>query len=159
MKFALHFANVTFPDAPGAKRLAQLAEQLGFESLICPEHVVLPTEYASEYPYSATGRLPGGRGVNFPDPLIWQAYVAGATSTLRFITGVLVLPQRNPVVLAKEVATLDHMSGGRLSLGIGVGWLEEEFSALGVPFQRRGKRTDEYIGAMRALWRDARTLA
>lgn len=152
MKFALHFANVTFPDGADALRLARLAEQFGFEALICPEHVAIPSNYQSEYPYSPTGRLPGGRDINMPDPLIWQAFAAGATTKLRFITGVLVLPQRNPLVLAKEVATLHHMSGGRLSLGIGVGWLAEEFAALGVPFERRGKRADEYIGAMRALW-------
>ena len=154
MKFALHFANTTFPSPAGAKRVALAAEAAGFEALICPEHVVVPAEYQSEYPYSPTGRLPGGPQVNFPDPLIWQAFIAGVTEKLRFITGVLVLPQRNPVVLAKEIATLDHLSGGRVSLGIGVGWLEEEFDALGVPFARRGKRADEYVAAMRALWRD-----
>ena len=154
MKFALHFANVTFPDALGAKRVALLAEQFGFEALICPEHVVLPQDYVSQYPYSATGRLPGDAHASYPDPLIWQAFVAGATTHIRFITGVLILPQRNPVVLAKEVATLDHLSGGRVSLGIGVGWLAEEFAAVGVPFARRGRRTDEYVAAMRALWRD-----
>jgi probable F420-dependent oxidoreductase len=81
-----------------------------------------------------------------------MAHVAAATTRLRLITGVLVVPQRNPLVLAKQVATLDHLSGGRISLGIGVGWLREEFDALGVPFERRGARTDEYVLAMRALW-------
>ena len=87
-----------------------------------------------------------------PDPLVWLAYVASITTSLRLATGILILPQRNPVVLAKELATLDHLSGGRVELGIGVGWLEEEFAALGVPWARRGARTDEYVGAMRALW-------
>ena len=87
-----------------------------------------------------------------PDPLIWLAYVAAVTSQIRLATGILILPQRNPVVLAKELATLDHLSGGRVELGIGVGWLEEEFDALGVPFAGRGRRTDEYVGALRALW-------
>ena len=154
MKFALHFANTTFPNPVGAKRVALAAEAAGFEALISPEHVVVPSTYQSEYPYSPTGRLPGGPGVKFPDPLIWQAYVAGVTEKLRFITGVLVLPQRNPVVLAKEIATLDHLTEGRVSLGIGVGWLAEEFDAIGVPFARRGKRADEYVAAMRTLWAD-----
>ena len=152
MKFALHFANITFPDPEDAKRLAMAAEKAGFESLIVVEHVVWPTDYRSPYPYSATGKLPGGPSTKLPDPLIWMAYVGAVTTRLRFLTGVLVLPQRNPLVLAKEVATLDHLTGGRVSLGIGVGWLKEEFEALGVPFDARGARTDDYIAAMRALW-------
>ncbi|MEZ5817414.1 MAG: LLM class F420-dependent oxidoreductase [Hyphomicrobiaceae bacterium] len=152
MKFALHFSNSNFPDAAGAKRLATAAEAAGFESLVVIEHVVWPTNYTSRYPYSSTGRLPGGPETNLPDPLIWMAFALAATSKLRCMTGILILPQRNPVVLAKELATLDAMSGGRLELGIGVGWLREEFEALGVPFEKRGARADEYIAAMRALW-------
>jgi probable F420-dependent oxidoreductase len=152
MKFALHFSNSNFPDAAGARRLATAAETAGFESLVVIEHVVWPTHYTSRYPYSPTGRLPGGPETKLPDPLIWMAFALAATTRLRCMTGILILPQRNPVVLAKELATLDFMSGGRLELGIGVGWLEEEFEALGVPFERRGARTDDYIAAMRALW-------
>jgi probable F420-dependent oxidoreductase len=152
MKFGLHFANLTFPDPVAAHRVARAAEAAGFESLITVEHVVWPTRYDSRYPYSPDGRLPGGPGTLLPDPLIWMAHVAAATTTLRLITGVLVVPQRNPLILAKQVATLDHLSGGRISLGVGVGWLREEFDALGVSFERRGARTDEYIAAMRALW-------
>ena len=152
MKFALHFSNSNFPDAASAKRLALAAEAAGFESLVVIEHVVWPTNYASRYPYSPTGKLPGGPETNLPDPLIWMAFALAATTRLRCLTGILILPQRNPVVLAKELATLDYMSGGRIDLGIGVGWLKEEFEALGVPFARRGARTDEYIQAMRALW-------
>lgn len=152
MKFGLHFANLTFPDPAAAHRVARAAEAAGFESLITVEHVVWPTRYTSRYPYAPDGRLPGGPGTLLPDPLIWMAHVAAVTTTLRLITGVLVVPQRNPLVLAKEVATLDHLSGGRISLGIGVGWLREEFAALGVPFEGRGARTDESIAAMRALW-------
>ena len=152
MKFALHFANNTFPDAAGARRLAQLAEAAGFDSIFTVEHVVWPTTYASTYPYAASGRLPGNPSTRLPDPLIWMAYVAAVTTRLRLMTAVVILPQRNPLVLAKEVATLDSLSGGRIELGIGVGWLKEEFEALGVPFEKRGKRADEYIAAMRALW-------
>ena len=87
-----------------------------------------------------------------PDPLIWMTYVAAATSKIKLATGILILPQHNPVVVAKQVATLDLMSNGRTILGVGVGWLEEEFAALGIPFVDRGARTDEYIQAMRSLW-------
>jgi probable F420-dependent oxidoreductase len=154
MKFALHFGNNTFPDAAGAARLARLAEAAGFDSVFAVDHVVIPDDYASTYPYAATGRLPGDRASPFPDPLIWMAFAAAATTRLRLMTGVIILPQREPLVLAKQVATLDAMSGGRIELGIGVGWLREEFAALGVPFERRGRRADEYVAAMRALWRE-----
>ena len=152
MKFALHFGNNTFPNFASAARLALLAEAAGFDSVLAVDHVVFPDNYTSTYPYSATGRLPVGRSGAFPDPLIWIAYAAAVTTRLRFLTGVIILPQRNPLLLAKQVATLDYMSGGRFELGIGVGWLKEEFLAMGVPFERRGKRADEYIAAMRALW-------
>jgi len=152
MKFALHFGSNTFPDPEGARRVARLAEAAGFDSLFAVEHVVWPENYTSVYPYGPTGRLPGEPSVKLPDPLIWLTWVAAATTRLRFMTAVMILPQRNPLVLAKEVATLDYLSGGRFELGIGVGWLKEEFEALGIPFERRGKRADEYIGAMRALW-------
>ena len=152
MKFALHFGNNTFPDFAGAARLARLAETAGFDSVLAVDHVVFPDNYSSTYPYSASGRLPVGRTGAFPDPLIWIAYAAAVTTRLRFLTGVIILPQRNPLVLAKQVATLDYMSDGRIELGIGVGWLKEEFAALGVPFERRGKRADEHIAAIRALW-------
>jgi probable F420-dependent oxidoreductase len=152
MKFALHFANNTFPDMAGALRLARTAEAAGFDSIVTVDHVVFPDTYTSTYPYSATGRIPGDRTVALPDPLIWMAAAAAVTTKLRFMTGVIILPLRNPLVLAKQVATLDYMSGGRVELGIGVGWLKEEFEALGVPFEKRGKRSDEYIAAMRALW-------
>ena len=101
--------------------------------------------------------MPGGEDVPIPDPLIWLAYVAAATTRIRLATGILILPQRNPVILAKEIATLDRLSGGRVELGVGVGWLEEEFDALGVPFADRGKRTDEYIDVLRRLWREQET--
>jgi probable F420-dependent oxidoreductase len=96
--------------------------------------------------------MPGGEESPIPDPLIWLSFVAAATKSINLATGILILPQRNPVVLAKELATLDHLSKGRMLLGIGVGWLEEEFDALGVPFADRGKRNDDYVAAMRSLW-------
>ncbi|MEM7322496.1 MAG: LLM class F420-dependent oxidoreductase [Actinomycetota bacterium] len=153
MKFGLMFANTgTFATADGVVQLATAAEGAGFESIWTVEHVIWPTAYSSTYPYSADGKMPGDYSAPLPDPLIWLAFAAANTSTIRLATGILIVPQRNPLVLAKTVATLDSLSGGRLDLGIGVGWLEEEFDALGVPFADRGARTDDYIAAMQALW-------
>src|SRR5258708_4190246 len=98
--------------------------------------------------------MPGGDTVAIPDPLIPLAYVAAITKTIKLATGILILPQRHPIYTAKEVATLDLLSGGRVMLGIGSGWLKEEFEALGIDFHRRGAMTDEAIRAMRSLWRD-----
>ena len=153
MKFGIAFSNIgRFVEPTEAVRLAQAAEASGFDSIWTVDHVVVPAGYRSKYPYDPSGKLPSGEGTVFPDPLIWLAYVAAGTSTLRLGTGILIVPQRNPLVLAKELATLDYLSGGRMILGAGVGWLEEEFEALGVPFAGRGQRTEEAIGAMRALW-------
>ncbi len=156
MKFGLVFANAGPSANPEhAAGLARLAEENGFESLWTVEHVVVPAEYESQYPYSSSGRMPGAEETPIPDPLIWLAYVAAVTKTIRLATGILILPQRNPVVLAKAAATLDVLSGGRLTLGVGVGWLKEEFDCIGVPFEERGARTDEYIEALRVLWTEA----
>jgi probable F420-dependent oxidoreductase len=153
MDFGVMFANtMDFTRPAEALALARAAEDAGFESMWTVEHVVYPEGYESRYPYSPSGRMPGDASSPLPDPLIWLSYVASATTRIRLATGVLILPQRNPLVLAKEVATLDHLSGGRVVLGVGVGWLEEEFNALGVPFRRRGARADEYIEVMRRLW-------
>jgi probable F420-dependent oxidoreductase len=153
MKFGVAFANIgAFVDPALAVRLARAAEGAGFESIWTVDHVVVPGGYRSAYPYDPSGRLPSGEGTVFPDPLIWLSYVAARTSTLRLGTGILIVPQRNPLVLAKELATLDSLSGGRMILGAGIGWLEEEFLALGVPFTGRAMRMEESIAAMRALW-------
>ncbi len=153
MKFGMLFANVGpfgLPDHAAA--LGAICEETGIESVWTVEHVIVPSGYTSEYPYSADGRMPGGDTAPMPDPLTWLTWVGAHTTTLRLATGILILPQRNPVVLAKEVATLDVLSGGRVTLGIGVGWLEEEFDAIGVPFAERAARTDEHVAVMRALW-------
>ena len=153
MKFGLAFANTLgWVDPQGAVQAAQAAEAAGFESFWTVEHVIFPDGYQSAYPYSQTGKMPAAPSTPIPDPLIWLSYVAAVTTTLRLATGILILPQRNPLVLAKEVATLDHLSGGRVVLGIGVGWLREEFEAIGVPWEHRGERTDEYVEALRVLW-------
>lgn len=153
MQFGIAFANTgPFAHPAAAVEFAQAAEAAGFESLWTVEHVVVPSGYDSPYPYDPSGKMPGGEDFPIPDPLIWLSYVAAATSRIHLATGILILPQRNPVVLAKELATLDHLSNGRMILGIGVGWLEEEFDAIGVPFAERGRRTDDHVAAMRALW-------
>ena len=153
MKFGIVFANTgPFVEPAAAVSMARAAEAAGFESLWTVEHTVVPDGYESTYPYDKSGRMPGSDDSPIPDPLIWLTYLAAVTSTLRLGTGILIQPQRNPVVLAKEVATLDHLSGGRMELGVGVGWLAEEFDAIGVPFAERGRRTDDGIAAMRALW-------
>ena len=154
MKFGLRYCNTgPYVEAHAAAELAQAAEEAGFESLWTVEHTVVPAGYGSTYPYAQGGRMAGGQDdIPLPDPLICMPYVAGATRRFKLATGIMILPQHNPVVVAKQVATLDYMSGGRVLLGIGVGWLKEEFDVLGAKFDERGPRTDEYIQVMRELW-------
>ena len=148
------FANTgPFVEPRAAVALAQAAEAAGCDSIWTVEHVVVPAGYVSEYPYAKDGKMPGGReDFDIPDPLIWLTYVAAATEKIRLGTGVMIMPQRNPLVTAKAVATLDRLSEGRVILGVGSGWLEEEFQALGVSFDDRGARTDEYLQAMQLAW-------
>jgi probable F420-dependent oxidoreductase len=153
VEFGLLGANtMVFATPAGAARLAKAAEAAGFDSLWTAEHTLWPSGYESQYPYAEGGRMPGDASTPLPDPLIWLTWAAAHSQTIKLATGILIVPQRNPAVLAKEVATLDYLSGGRVLLGIGVGWLEEEFRALGVPFEGRGRRTDEYVEVMRKLW-------
>jgi probable F420-dependent oxidoreductase len=134
--------------------LALRAEERGIGTLWVGEHVVLFEQYASSYPYAEDGRIPAPSGTGLLEPMVTLAYLAARTSTVRLGTAMLLLPQRNPVYVAKEVSSLDWLSGGRVDLGIGVGWLKEEFEALQVPWERRGHRTDEYVGVLRTLWCD-----
>ncbi|MGY9073863.1 MAG: LLM class F420-dependent oxidoreductase [Acidimicrobiales bacterium] len=155
MKFGLRYCNIgPLSQREPALELAQFAEAAGFESLWSIEHVVIPAGYQSAYPYSDDGRFGWPENLDYPDPIMWLAVIAGATNTLRLGSAVMILPQRNPVVLSKEIATFDTMSGGRAILGVGSGWLEEEFDAIGVPFAERGPRTDEAIDVLRTLWRE-----
>ena len=156
MKFALRYGNTgRYADPAAAVELLQAGEEAGFESVWAVEHAIVPKGYESAYPYSPDGKMAGGvSDIPLPDPLIWLAYAAAATSKMKLGTAILILPQHNPVTAAKQVATLDHMSGGRVLLGIGVGWLREEFETLGASFGDRAARADEYIAAMRALWGD-----
>lgn len=157
MKFGLRYCNSgRYVDPARGVELVQAGEAAGFESAWTVEHTVVPANYTSTYPYSASGKMAGGvDDVPLPDPLIWMSFMASATSTIKFATGVLIVPQHNPVLMAKQIGTLDHLSGGRVLLGIGVGWLREEFEALGASFDDRGRRTDEYVAAMRELWSSA----
>ncbi|MCZ6888356.1 MAG: LLM class F420-dependent oxidoreductase [Gammaproteobacteria bacterium] len=154
MKFGLRYCNTgRYVDPAKAVELVQAGEEAGFESAWTVEHTVVPEGYESAYPYSPDGKMAGGlNDIPLPDPLIWMAYVAAATSRIKLATGILILPQHNPVIAAKQIATLDYMSGGRVLLGIGVGWLREEFDAIGASFDDRAARTDEYVAVMRALW-------
>lgn len=118
------------------------------------EHVVMVDRSASRYPYSPDGEIAVAADADWLDPLIALSFAAAVTDSIRLATGVLLVPEHNPVLLAKQTASLDVLCGGRFALGVGVGWSREEFVALGVSFERRGDRADEYLRAMRALWRE-----
>ena len=144
MKVGIAFANIlNFGTPEGSIQFAQAAEKAGVESLWTVEHVIYPSNYESKYPYDASGQMMMAPDTDLTDPLIWLTWLAANTSSIRLGTGILILPERNPLVLAKQLGTLDSLSGGRVELGIGVGWLKEEFDALGIPWERRGARTDE----------------
>jgi probable F420-dependent oxidoreductase len=134
--------------------VATESEARGIGTVWVGEHVVLFSEYDSAYPYAADGRVPAPPGSGLLEPMVTLSYLAARTRTVRLGTAMLLLPQRNPVYVAKEVSSLDWLSGGRVDLGIGVGWLKEEFDALNVPWERRGARTDEYLQVLRTLWCD-----
>src|SRR5664279_369502 len=130
------------------------AEERGFACIWVGEHVVLFDEYASSYPYAEDGKIPAPPGSGLLEPLNTLSFLAAHTTTVRLGTAMVLLPQRNPVYTAKEVSTLDWLSNGRVDFGIGVGWLEEEFNAVNVPWPQRGKRTDEYLEVLTTLWCD-----
>lgn len=152
MKIGLIPVNIGVKNAERMLEIAVTAEQQGFESVWTFEHVIVPVDYASKYPYSADGKMGATPETNFVDPLIALSAIAAATTRIRLGTGVNILPQANPLLLAKQAASLDFVSGGRFMLGVGIGWLAEEFAALGVPFERRGARFDDYVQAMRKVW-------
>ena len=137
--------------------LGRGAEARGMSSIWLGEHVVMFTQYESTYPGSPDGKFVFPEGSGLLDMTATLGYLAANTSTLRLCTGIRILPQANPVYTAKEYATLDFISKGRIELGIGVGWSWEEFAACGVPWERRGARCDEYIEVMRTLWCDERS--
>jgi len=131
--------------------IARVTEGAGVHSLWVPEHVVFFPQHASRYPYSEDGRIPGNPD-GILDPFSALCYLAACTEKIRLGTGICLVPQRPPLYTARQVADVDILSGGRFDFGVGVGWLAEEFAALGVPFARRGARTLEYLRAMIRIW-------
>lgn len=155
MRLGLHALGIgSGADRTVIDAVASAADSAGFATLWAGEHVVMVDRPASRYPYSDDGVIAVPAQADWLDPMITLAFAAAASSRIAVATGVLLLPEHNPVVVAKQAASLDRLSGGRLILGVGVGWSREEFEALGVPFERRAARTAEYVAAMRTLWRD-----
>lgn len=156
MKFGItppYRANVT-TDAEWMTYFVRNAESTGFDSVSVVEHVVVPAGLADNYPYSESGRWVLPVDCELPDPLDLLAFLAARTNRIGLSTGILIGPLHHPLMLAKRLATIDKLSGGRMRLGVGVGWMEEEIAAMGVDFESRGRRLDEVIDAMRALWWD-----
>ncbi|MGP0030262.1 MAG: LLM class F420-dependent oxidoreductase [Acidimicrobiales bacterium] len=155
MRVGLHALGI----GPGAdpavmEAVARAADTAGFSTLWSGEHVVMVDRPDSPYPYAADGRIAVPSDSDWLDPLVTLSFVAAVTSRIRVATGILLLPQHNPVVVAKQAASLDVVSQGRFVLGIGIGWSAEEFAALGVPFPGRGRRAREFVEVLRTLWRD-----
>jgi probable F420-dependent oxidoreductase len=155
MRVGLHALGI----GPGAdpaviEAVAREADAAGFSTLWSGEHVVMVDRPDSPYPYPPDGRIAVPSDADWLDPLVALVFVAATTSRIRVATGVLLLPQHNPVLVAKQAASLDVLSRGRFLLGIGIGWSSEEFAALGVPFRGRARRTREFVEVMRALWHD-----
>jgi probable F420-dependent oxidoreductase len=150
--FSIGLGPLTNPE--WVRAAATTAERVGFSTLWAPEHIVLVDRFSSKYPYPA-----GEFSTDTPiaDPFTTLVFAAACTKTIRLATGICLVPEHNPLALAKTAATADRLSGGRLVLGTGIGWLEEEFRALGVPWERRAQRTREYIDVMRKLWREDRS--
>ncbi|WP_432029348.1 LLM class F420-dependent oxidoreductase [Streptomyces sp. 1222.5] len=155
MRVALHALGIGHGARPEVVRaVARAAEAHGFARLWAGEHVVLVDAPVSRYPYSDDGRIAVPADADWLDPLLTLSFAAAVTERIGLATGVLLLPEHQPVVVAKQAATLDVLSAGRLTLGIGIGWSADEFAALGVPFAGRGRRTEEYLAAMRTVWRE-----
>jgi probable F420-dependent oxidoreductase len=140
------------PAEVGIPSLARAAESAGFASLWVSDHIVMPASFASRYPFAADGRATWASDTPYVDALVALALVAAVTESATIGTAVLVLPLRHPVVAAKQLASIDVASGGRLRLGVGAGWLREEFEALEVPYEGRGSRLDEWLSLLRDCW-------
>jgi probable F420-dependent oxidoreductase len=152
MEFGLHLpASSSGVKPEDLIRFAQKAEALGFDCLTVADHVIVPKHISIPYPYTVDGKYPG-TGYHL-ETLTTMSFLAGATRRIRFITSVMIAPYRNPIITAKMLASLDVLSGGRVTVGLGVGWMKEEFDNLKAPpFKERGRVTDEYIHAFRQLW-------
>jgi len=153
MEVGLHLPQVgPLATREGLTTIAQLAEERDFDSLWVSDHVIIPRKLASKYPYSPDGSFPIPPDIPFLEPLAALLFVAGVTTKAKLGTTILVVPMRNPVITAKQLASLDVLSNGRLILGAGAGWMAEEFEMLEVPFEHRGARLDDYLQVIRALW-------
>ncbi len=147
-----YFDRSTIARADWVVEFLEMAEAEGCESVWMVEHVIVAENYEPLYEYSEDGRMPAGPDTVMPDPLEWLSFAAAVTRRIRLATGILIASQHSAAILAKRVATLDALSGGRLELGVGIGWQKEEYRAIGVPYSRRGKRLEETLAAMRTLW-------
>jgi len=155
MRVGLHALGI----GPGADPLvieavARAADAAGFSTLWSGEHVVMVDRPDSPYPYAPDGRIAVPSDADWLDPMVALAFAAACTSRIRLATGILLLPQHNPLLVAKQAASLDVVSGGRFVLGVGIGWSSEEFAALGVPFRGRARRNREFVEVLRTLWHD-----
>ncbi len=157
MKFGVNMiSRGPLATAENMARVAQRAEALGFDAAFISDHIVIPKSMPSNYPYHPEGQFSWETARDYYEPLATLAYLAGKTEKIRLGISVLIISYRNPVVTAKVLVTTDALSGGRIILGVGTGWWEEEYRALGIPdhFRERGARTDEYIRIYRTLWRE-----
>jgi probable F420-dependent oxidoreductase len=156
MRFGVHGLNFgrVAGDIPTLLQVATRADDLGFDSVWVGDHVIIPRQIASAYPYSPTGMPPFKPEEAALEPLTLLSYLAGRTTRVRLGISVLIVPHRNPLYTAKVVATLDVLSGGRVICGIGAGWLREEFEALGLSFDRRGEETDEWVRIFKVCWQE-----
>jgi len=154
MKFGLHYSLGvgTHPTGNDYIRVAQHAETLGYHSIWLGDHIVIPEQIAAPYPYTKDGSVGFARNCPWPDPFVLLAAIGATTKTILLGTSVVIVPYRNPLHVAKAVATVDLVSNGRYQFGVGIGWLKEEFDALGEPFGERAARTREYLQVMKALW-------
>ena len=148
--FTVGLGGAAYPDV--IRAVAETSERVGVATLWAAEHVVLFDRYDSAYPYSPSGAFPLGADADWLDPFVALTFAAAVTSRIRLATGICLVPEHNPLILAKTVASLDRLAKGRFALGVGIGWSAEEFRALGIPFERRARRTREYVEVMRKLW-------
>lgn len=153
MQFGAHIFGVgELADPKTLVEVAQLAEALGYHSIFVADHIIVPRGLESKYPYSGDGSFPYAPDQNWLDPMVALGYLAGLTQTIRLGTSVTVLPMRHPIITAKQIVSADHLSGGRVIFGAGVGWMAEEFTLLGESFHDRGRRTNEYLQLIKTLW-------
>jgi probable F420-dependent oxidoreductase len=144
--------SLAFTDPAQYVPLARAAEAAGFEAIALSDHVVHPEKILTPYPYTPDGAPRWQPFTAWPDPWVTAAHLAAATTRLRFVTSIYVLPMRNPLLAAKQIGTAAVLSGGRIALGVGAGWMKDEFDVTGAPFERRGARLDESIEILRKLW-------